>query len=1663
MILHPCLSDVEARYGVLDKAVHRGLQSSSAIEEYAWRTKENGLAIAKLASAIPTDANDDDLSIPFIITTLIEDRDGDVVVPLGCQLDNFAKNPVCFFGHQQNPYPIAKCKSPDGRITVFPEENLIRAVMYFDRDDPDAVKVYGKVKNGFLNATSIAFVPIDAVKRDPELEKGILDRSHPHSEPGRGPVGWIFKRYDLTEISVVGVPSNSGAVAIRDWLDTDKDLGDRLRKSMLPYAAKSLGRSFSGWCPPGHTCVKGTCVPTTVGKTFVQGDHVGITSGEYAGKTGVVYGNPVPQTSWIGTRPSKLGETTYRVQIDGFPKPGGWNGQVLIAESRLSKKSLEKGWPGRLSPSIPSREIMRRSEVASAASANAQRLLSLLDGMEFSEALASRVVGELRDGRYPWEVAGFDDVGQRQSVAELLSKSARTTVEKYITHAGSKWVVHAESGKVLGTHGTKADAERQLAAVEANKHKTVKPMTRKADCGCGKKACGCKEQSKSVKKGAAVGNYVQLNTGRFGTVVQAPDLNRAIKVKLKPGNRTVTVREHEYTVLQPEDVPDQFKSSRGDEVWIAREGGKFVVVDASSEDREELAMSGDFATQAEAEQAARREGFKVVKSKKTAKDFDASRIPPLDPAEIERAGFPLFVTDSDSRDALEQQFPAELAAWRREVAAHHRLTSINDKLRHRRALEQSWEALRRAYGKVKKSVRRKAAAKFKIGDMVFIEASGKTMYGKIEAVGQGSQTTTYSISLATGGHTTATEEQVHKSNKRSAAGKGIFSSLFGGGAKPIKTGDYVQSTVDGKTYVVGQGAGFKGEWYVTDPSGKKIILSEDSMKPLKGHGKQLRKSATVGQRVAVVDDGGVCQAIGKVEEIIGSHALVREDGGRADEWPVDMLDPDWQQYKGIRKQLLESSGTAGPIRRKGIEELVRNLRSMSPKEVMHVYDNAVGGGLDRTDQQISAIVEEYKRDPKGFWAPHLTKQLLESSGTTGGYTVATNQPLGLLSTPGEIVCQQCDGSGNCPACEGSGLQDDADCDACDGSGECSMCSGAGKTMKSIHKSVFEVSEDGGLVAVYRTRAEADAEVQRLRQEHPRSRQQVVETDEKPHQKPYMKSVRKGIGADVAAFYDRSGTMKPEEFDQKWPGLRVSFASAPKAEVDSAWKLMKLVGPSNRAKIVSMVEDRHGMSRRVGLIDRIPGTKRANDMAAKKKSVLKGDTVREEVAPNGTKIAIVRQPNGDLVVMEGTSPAGPSFKANSSGSMQRAQQYFLKVRDMNKKSLRKSRTRKSIEPIEGTADVVELDLENEGNPEELKGEDDPDAEPFTPKPSALEAAKAYQHLKDLSDYYGPGGDGDLEKMDHPGMQESLKELIDDHLPKAMEHVKSALTEHHGKGEDPDEMMDKCMKALGGADEFETGEAGMVDNGDVPPDDEVTAAYEEGDPEEKGWELCPMCDGTGNAGPDNTSVCGECGGSGHVQTEKSEVGSEEWAVEETDEPEHKDESDPDTEEIIERYQHPKSKRWQERVVGRARRAKNGRVYIVRRKDLSDPGNPAELTDGPGTPGGAIIKADEGQISTIKAAAEHLEDAAADEATPKMHKSAHSYHAKALKDVAGALGQPEEIKDVEPIGEPGAAVEMDLTDEGNPQELKTVKPKQLSPKLAGELAALKKLTSRLFAGRN
>ena len=142
-------------------------------------------------------------SFELMISTEAPDRDQDIVLAVGAQLDNYMKNPVVMYAHDYDDLPVARCTA----IEAIPGAGL-KATMQFPPTglNPDADKVAGLWGAGFLNAASIGFVPLQ-----------FIARTGPNGEQ---PSDWwpeygcIFTQWELLEFSIVPVPANADALRL---------------------------------------------------------------------------------------------------------------------------------------------------------------------------------------------------------------------------------------------------------------------------------------------------------------------------------------------------------------------------------------------------------------------------------------------------------------------------------------------------------------------------------------------------------------------------------------------------------------------------------------------------------------------------------------------------------------------------------------------------------------------------------------------------------------------------------------------------------------------------------------------------------------------------------------------------------------------------------------------------------------------------------------------------------------------------------------------------------------------------------------------------------------------------------------------------------------------------------------------------------------------------------------------------------------------------------------------------------------------------------------------------------------------------------------------------------------------------------------------------------
>jgi len=168
------------------------------------------LDILRSFGRVRAEENPDSIRVSAIISTGDIARDGAIIDPEGWDFDDYARNPVVLYGHDDGSggmfaggsgaLPVAR--TVDGPTA---SDNEIRATAEFDREDDMAMRLLGKIRRGFINATSVRWLPI----RTEWVDKGDSERHE-----GEDKV-LVFREQKLLEWSFVPIPADPGAVILR--------------------------------------------------------------------------------------------------------------------------------------------------------------------------------------------------------------------------------------------------------------------------------------------------------------------------------------------------------------------------------------------------------------------------------------------------------------------------------------------------------------------------------------------------------------------------------------------------------------------------------------------------------------------------------------------------------------------------------------------------------------------------------------------------------------------------------------------------------------------------------------------------------------------------------------------------------------------------------------------------------------------------------------------------------------------------------------------------------------------------------------------------------------------------------------------------------------------------------------------------------------------------------------------------------------------------------------------------------------------------------------------------------------------------------------------------------------------------------------------------------
>lgn len=145
-------------------------------------------------------------TVQFVISTDAKDRHGTKLNMKGWNLDNFNRNPIV--GYQHNVYGDNMCNAPNpddvlGPARAWMEEGRLMGEVTFETADinPQAEKIFRKVLNGTLKATSVGFLEVGEGRMVPDKdEKGKVIGETYH-----------FEGQELLEFSIVNIPSNPEA------------------------------------------------------------------------------------------------------------------------------------------------------------------------------------------------------------------------------------------------------------------------------------------------------------------------------------------------------------------------------------------------------------------------------------------------------------------------------------------------------------------------------------------------------------------------------------------------------------------------------------------------------------------------------------------------------------------------------------------------------------------------------------------------------------------------------------------------------------------------------------------------------------------------------------------------------------------------------------------------------------------------------------------------------------------------------------------------------------------------------------------------------------------------------------------------------------------------------------------------------------------------------------------------------------------------------------------------------------------------------------------------------------------------------------------------------------------------------------------------------------
>lgn len=262
------------------------------------------------------------------ISSAAVDRDGDTIAVEGWKLEQYRKNPVVLFGHRyfNNEAPVV------GRsLSEFVHKKKLKSLMEFTPQGmvPLADTLYGLYSEGYMNAASVGFIPLNwSFPEDEKREWGV-----------------DFLEQELLEYSLVPVPANSEALS--EQFDEARGKGI----DTLPYK-EHIEKMLDAW---GENKDRNLWIPKSTLKAYRDAaDPAQATSEQVPDDTGKTkadcearFSNPddlVAEPEIVEDKGVIGYGTAHSDGTPVAPKDEEWDGSMQVAAAEVDDLKVMSTW-----------------------------------------------------------------------------------------------------------------------------------------------------------------------------------------------------------------------------------------------------------------------------------------------------------------------------------------------------------------------------------------------------------------------------------------------------------------------------------------------------------------------------------------------------------------------------------------------------------------------------------------------------------------------------------------------------------------------------------------------------------------------------------------------------------------------------------------------------------------------------------------------------------------------------------------------------------------------------------------------------------------------------------------------------------------------------------------------------------------------------------------------------------------------------------------------------------------------------------------------------------------------------------------------------------------------------------------------------------------------